>query len=62
MNMCKSKPKRRVGGMPDIAKEERIAFLEQRLKKNKEERLKATEKFIQDTNANQKKKIEDDQH
>ena len=35
MNLCKSKPKRRVGGMPDIAKEERVAFLEERLKKNK---------------------------
>ena len=58
MNLCKSKPKRRVGGMPDVAKEERVARLEQMLKKNKEERLKATAKFIENTNA---KKVEDDQ-
>ena len=44
--------------MPDVAKEERVARLEQMLKKNKEERLKATAKFIENTNA---KKVEDDQ-
>ena len=33
--------------MPDVAKEERVAYLEQRLKQNKKERLKATEKFIE---------------
>ena len=44
-NLFKSKPQRR-GGMPDIAREERLAFMEKKLKENKEERLKAAEHFI----------------
>ena len=56
MNMCKSKNKKRVGGsMPDIAKEERLAFLESRMKKNKEERLKATATFLEKTKLENKK-------
>ena len=48
--------------MPDIAKQERIAYLEERLKKNKDERLKATAKLVSDTNkVNKKKKNESDQ-
>ena len=45
MNLLKVKPQRR-GGMPDIAREERLAFMEKKLKENKEERLKAAEAFI----------------
>ena len=33
-DLFKSKPKRR-GGMPDIAREERLAFMEKKLKENK---------------------------
>ena len=37
--------------MPDLAREERLAFMEKKLKENKEERLKAAEHFIQKTKA-----------
>ena len=50
MNLFKAKPQRR-GGMPDIAREERLAFMEKKLKENKEERLKAAEAFIQKTKS-----------
>ena len=33
-DLFKSKPKKR-GGMPDIAREERLAFMEKKLKENK---------------------------
>ena len=49
-NLFKSKPQRK-SGMPDIAREERLAFMEKKLKENKEERLKAAEHFIQKTKA-----------
>lgn len=55
MNMCKSKSKRRVGGMPDVAKEERLAYLQERMKDNKTERLKATAALIEKAKGVNKK-------
>lgn len=60
LNLCKSKKPKRVGGMPDVAKEERIAYLEERMKKNKDERLKATATLIEKAKAHSKKDGKDE--